>query len=75
MAYFMTAMFQQSPHRLPTAANAANLPAPQATAQAALTGLVGSVGGAASLDRPSRRAFSRALSKFVTDMRGAVNVR
>ncbi|PRW50955.1 exportin-4 isoform X1 [Chlorella sorokiniana] len=49
--------------------------AAKASAQAALTSLVASVGGAASLDRPSRRAFSRALSKFVTDMRGAVNVR
>ncbi|KAI7838545.1 hypothetical protein COHA_007688 [Chlorella ohadii] len=49
--------------------------AAKASAQAALTGLVASVGGAASLDRPSRRAFGRVLSKFVTDMRGAVNVR
>lgn len=33
------------------------------------------VGAAASLDRPSRRAFAKALSKCVVDMRGAVNVR
>ncbi len=57
------------------APHTSTLPALQASAQAALTGLVASVGGAASLDRPSRRAFGRVLSKFVTDMRGAVNVR
>lgn len=48
---------------------------PQAAAQASLQALVASVGAAASLDRPSRRAFGKALSKCVTDLRGAVNVR
>lgn len=50
-------------------------PALQASAQAAFTELVAQVGAAASLDRPSRRAFAKALSKAVVDMRGAVYVR
>ena len=47
----------------------------QASAQASLTALVASVGAAASLDRPSRRAFGKALIKCIVDLRGAVNVR
>lgn len=47
----------------------------QASAQAAFGALMAQVGAAASLDRPSRRAFAKALSKFVVDARGAVNVR
>lgn len=49
--------------------------AAKVSAQAALNGLVQQVGAAAALDRLARRAFGKALSKFVTDMRGAVNVR
>lgn len=48
---------------------------PQASAQAAFSELVVQVGAAASMDRPSRRAFAKALSKAVVDMRGAVYVR
>ncbi|KAL4443390.1 hypothetical protein ABPG75_011127 [Micractinium tetrahymenae] len=49
--------------------------AAKASAQAAFSELVAQVGAAASLDRPSRRAFAKALSKAVVDMRGAVYVR
>jgi hypothetical protein len=59
-----------------------NLPLPpcpplplQASAHAAFVALIASVDAAASLDRPSRRAFGKALTTFVVDMRGAVNVR
>ena len=47
----------------------------QASAHAAFVALIASVEAAANLDRPSRRAFGKALTTFVVDMRGAVNVR
>lgn len=60
-----------APRSLPPA----NTLALQASAQAAFSELVAQAGAAASLDRPSRRAFAKALSKAVVDMRGAVYVR
>jgi hypothetical protein len=47
----------------------------QASARSSFSELAAQVGAAAAMDRPARRAFAKALARFVTDARGALNVR